>query len=91
MASEGRSAAEDLLLTGPRGVGKTCALTVLGDHARERGFEVINLQAVRDERTLLGSLVRQADPAIAADRGPWKRARKALERFSGVQLGVGVL
>ena len=87
----GRAAAEDLLLTGPRGVGKTCALTVLADHARQRGFEVINLQAVRDERTLVSSLVRQADAAVAAGRGPWTRAKQALERFSGVQLGVGGL
>ncbi|MDQ2789569.1 MAG: ATP-binding protein, partial [Actinomycetota bacterium] len=34
VSSGGRSAAEDLVLTGPRGVGKTCALTVLADHAR---------------------------------------------------------
>lgn len=91
VGSGGRSAAEDLLLTGPRGVGKTCALTVLADHARERGFEVINLQPVRDERTLVGSLVRQADAAVAAGRGPWTQAKQALERFSGVQLGVGGL
>lgn len=91
VGSGGRSAAEDLLLTGPRGVGKTCALTVLAERARERGFEVINLQAVRDERTLVSSLVRQADAAVAAGRGPWTRATQALERFSGVQLGVGGL
>lgn len=87
----GRAAAEDLLLTGPRGVGKTCALTVLADRARERGFEVINLQAVRGERTLVSSLVRQADAAVAAGRGPWTRSKQALERFSGVQLGIGGL
>jgi hypothetical protein len=91
VGSGGRAVAEDLLLTGPRGVGKTCALTVLADHARQRGFEVINLQAVRDERTLVSSLVRQADAAVAAGRGPWTRAKQALERFSGVQLGVGGL
>ncbi len=91
VASGGRSAAEDLLLTGPRGVGKTCALTVLANHARDRGLEVINLQAVRDEHTLVSSLVRQADAAVAAGRGPWTRAKQALERFSGVQLGVGGL
>lgn len=88
VAADGRAAAEDLLLTGPRGVGKTCALTVLADRARGQGFEVINLQAVRDERTLVTSLIRQADAAVAAGRGPWTRAKRALERFAGVQLGV---
>jgi hypothetical protein len=91
VGATGRAAAEDLLLTGPRGVGKTCAVTVLGDRAREQGFEVINLQAVRDERTLVTSLIRQADAAVAGDRGPWTRAKLALERFAGLQLGVGGL
>lgn len=85
----GRAAAEDLLLTGPRGVGKTCALTVLADQARSLGYEVINLQAVRDEPTMVASLIRQADAAVAADKGPWMRAKQALERFAGVQLGAG--
>jgi hypothetical protein len=85
----GRAAAEDLLLTGPRGVGKTCTLTVLADQARSLGYEVVNLQAVRDEPTMVASLIRQADAAIAADKGPWKRAKQALERFAGLQLGAG--
>ena len=88
-AGGGRAAAEDLLLTGPRGVGKTCALTVLADQARSLSYEVINLQAVRDEPTLVASLIRQADAAIAEGRGPWKRAKKAFERFAGLQLGAG--
>lgn len=91
VGATGRAAAEDVLLTGPRGVGKTCAVTVLGDRARERGYEVINLQAVRDERTLVTSLIRQADAAVAGGRGPWTRAKQALERFAGLHLGVGGL
>lgn len=89
----GRNSAHDMLLTGPRGVGKTCLMTAFAERARTeaRGYEVLNLQAVRGTPTLVGSLIRQANDAISSDRGPWQRARAAFERFAGVQLGVGGL
>lgn len=90
VAYDGRDAAEDLLLTGPRGIGKTCAMSALAERSREQGFEVINLQAAAENRTLVTSLIQQADAAVAAERGPWARAKDALERFAGVELGVGV-
>jgi hypothetical protein len=92
VASEGRVRAVDTVLSGPRGVGKTVALAVLSAEAKERGFEVIDLQAVAGYSGLIDSLAQRAEERVTAQSGPWTRARQALERVGGVNVslaGVG--
>lgn len=87
---DGRAVATDTLLTGPRGVGKTCLMQAFSEEARSRGFEILDVQAI-GQPTLVNSLLRQADRALTEDRGGWERARNAFQRFAGFQLGgVGV-
>jgi hypothetical protein len=88
VSADGRDSGDDLLLSGPRGVGKTCLLSAFSDDAKAVGFEVLSLQAVDGSPTLIGSLIRQAEDAVVAGRKPWKKAQAALERFAGVQFGV---
>lgn len=84
----GRVRALDLILIGPRGVGKTATVTAFGTAAAAQGFEVVNLQAVRGQQTLVDSLLHRAQSRIQSGAGPWTRARKAFERVAGVGLGV---
>jgi hypothetical protein len=95
VAAEGRVRAEDVILSGPRGVGKTVTMTAFGDSAREQGFEVVNLQAVSGQAGLVDSLMEWANTRLAHGDGPWQRARAALERIGGLNfsfagIGAGV-
>lgn len=65
VASVGRLGAQDLILVGPRGVGKTVTLTRYGQIAASRGFEVVNLQAVAGRDGLVESLLQRAASRIA--------------------------
>lgn len=42
VATTGRTRTQDVILVGPRGVGKTVSVSVYGEQARARGFEVVN-------------------------------------------------
>lgn len=84
----GRVRAQDMILAGPRGVGKTVTVSAFADLARKPGFEVVNLQAVSGHAGLVEALLQRAQTRIAEDAGPWKRARHAFERFGGVNLTV---
>jgi len=84
----GRVRALDMILTGPRGVGKTATLTAFGTAATAQGFEVVNLQAVRGQKALVASLLHRAQSRIQQGARHWERARKGFERVAGVTLGV---
>ncbi|HVB07219.1 MAG TPA: ATP-binding protein [Acidimicrobiales bacterium] len=84
---DGRKRAKDLILSGPRGIGKTVLLTKFESLAAEQGFDAIPIQAVASGR-LIASLMSRADEQIRAQRGPWERAKSALERLGGVTLGA---
>lgn len=84
----GRKRAEDTLLTGPRGVGKTALLSAFHDLAAERGYEVIMLQAVAGRGSLIDGLMARADKQIRANSSTWKKAQSMFERIGGVQLGA---
>ena len=88
VASSGRARAQDVILAGPRGIGKTVTLTVFGRAAAAAGFEVVNLQAVAGRAGLVGSLLQEAASRAAEQSGPWTRARRALDRVASVSLGV---
>lgn len=86
--SRGRVRAQDIVLVGPRGVGKTATLSAFGALAKTQGFEVVNLQAVVGQAGLVESLLQRAQTSIAAEAGPWRRTREAFERLSGVNVSV---
>jgi hypothetical protein len=86
--SRGRVRADDLILVGPRGVGKTVTVTAFAQLAREQSFEVVNLQPAGGRSSLVGSLLHRARDGIAAEAGPWQRARQAFERLAGVSFTV---
>lgn len=88
LTAQGRVAAEDMLLTGPRGVGKTTMLTAYGEAASEQGFEVLNLQATRHHVSIVEALLTKARSKLEEGKGAWAKARHALERVSGASLGV---
>lgn len=83
VTSDGRNAADDWLLLGPRGVGKTVLLAELGRMAEEAGFEVLSFQAVAHGEGLMASLAAQATDRL--DREPlWERLTGWL---GGVEVG----
>lgn len=84
----GRVRAQDVILIGPRGVGKTVTLSTYGALAAQAGFEVVNLQAVAGHAGLVESLLQRAERMIADQAGPWTRARAAFERMAGISVGV---
>ncbi|MEP6798800.1 MAG: ATP-binding protein [Lapillicoccus sp.] len=86
--SRGRVRAQDIVLVGPRGVGKTAALFAFGARAATQGFEVVNLQAAAGHAGLVESLLQRAQTSIAADAGPWRRTRAAFERLSSINVSV---
>ncbi len=87
-ASEGRVRAQDVILAGPRGIGKTAIVTAFGEIAKAQGFEVVNLQAVTGHASLVDALLHRARRRIADGAGPWQRAKQAFEWLGGVSLTV---
>lgn len=84
----GRVRAQDMILAGPRGVGKTVTVSAFAERARNQGFEVVNLQAVSGHAGLVEALLQRARTRLTDEAGPWQRARKAFERVGGVNLSV---
>lgn len=84
----GRIASDDLVLVGPRGVGKTAALNALSEDAAGVGFDIIRLQAVQGGIGLVDSLVRLAERRIGAGDSAWSHVRDAFARIAGVSVGA---
>ncbi|WP_162802261.1 ATP-binding protein [Ornithinimicrobium murale] len=91
VAAQGRVAARDMLLTGPRGVGKTTMLTAYGRAASEQGFDVVNVQAIRHHESVVDALITKARTKLEDGAGAWVKARNAVERLSGLNVGVAGL
>jgi hypothetical protein len=83
----GRVRAEDIVFSGPRGIGKTATMLAFGDLARRQGFEVVNLQAVQGQGTLMESLLQEANRRVEEAAPAWKRAARAIQRLGGVSVG----
>lgn len=88
IVSAGRVRAQDMILAGPRGVGKTVTVSAFADLAKDQGFEVVSLQAVSGHAGLVEALLQRAHTRLAEEAGPWQRARKAFERVGGVNLSI---
>ena len=91
IVSGGRVRAQDIILAGPRGVGKTVTVSAFADLAKTQGFEVVNLQAVSGHAGLVEALLQRARTRMAEEAGPWQRARAAFERVGGVNLSIAGL
>jgi hypothetical protein len=88
LVAEGRVAAQDLLLLGARGVGKTALLNAFADAASAQKFQVINLQGTRGQQGLVADLLRWAQEEIQRGSGAWGRAKAFFERIGSVALGI---
>jgi len=87
VVTAGRVRAEDIILSGPRGIGKTVAMRAMAQAASDQGFETVDLQAVSDHAGLVDSLMQKASILTTQESGPWKRALAAFERLGGLTLG----
>lgn len=88
VAVRGRVGARDVILAGPRGIGKTAVLLAFGDICRESGYEVINLQSAAGNAGLIDSVLGEARERIESGAGAWQRAKRAFERISAVNVNV---
>ena len=88
VAAVGRRRARDLVLVGPRGVGKTVAMTALGRQASDQGFEVVALQAVAGQAGLVDALRHRARTRVDERSGPWQRAKHAFDNLEGLSMSV---
>lgn len=88
VTATGRQRAPDIILTAPRGVGKTVAVLAFQDISQQQGFEVVRLQAASGNAGLVDSLLRRARARAEDGSGPWQRAKRAFDRISGVTLPV---
>src|SRR5680860_838692 len=70
----GRVRAQDMILAGPRGVGKTVTVSAFARLAKDQGFEVVNLQAVSGHTGLVEALLQRARTRLAEEARPWQRA-----------------
>lgn len=66
----GRSGAEDTVLLGPRGVGKTVLMAAMTAGAADQGFEVINMQAAKGQSSVVDLLVHHAAERTQQAEGP---------------------
>ena len=88
VAVRGRVGARDVILAGPRGIGKTAALLAFGDICRESHYEVVNLQAAAGNAGLIDSVVGEGPERIESGAGAWQRAKRAFERIGAVNVNV---
>ncbi|GAW52563.1 MULTISPECIES: ATP-binding protein [unclassified Nocardioides] len=91
LAFRGRVGARDLLLTGPRGVGKTVLMSRFIDSSRRAGYEIISYQPAVKQAGLVASVVARAAERLDAQSGTWGKVRRSFENLAGVTLGAGGL
>lgn len=90
--SRGRQRAEDTIIVGPRGVGKTVLLQVMSDQARAMGYQVIAMQAARGTGGLMRYLLREIRRRAQAEapfRSAWQRLQSVSLGAFGVNVAVG--
>ena len=88
VAAKGRQRAPDIILTAPRGAGKTATVLEFQDLSQQQGFEVVRLQAARGNAGLVDSLLRRAQARAEDGPGPWRRAKRTFDRVAGVSLPI---
>lgn len=91
LAFRGRVGARDLILTGPRGVGKTVLMSRFIEAARRAGYETISYQPAVKQAGLVASVVARAAERLDAQAGAWAKVRRSFDNIAGVALGAGGL
>jgi hypothetical protein len=91
----GRKRAQDTILRGPRGVGKTVLLSRFQQLAEEQGYDTITLQAAAGVGGVVEGIVARAQNRLRQQRPAWQRAKDTLQRLHGINVtaagfGVGV-
>jgi hypothetical protein len=83
----GRPVAQDYVLTGPRGIGKTVTLDEFARRCRAQHFEVISVQAAALNATIVTSMFAAAQQQ-ATSSSFWRRASKLLANVATVNAQV---
>jgi len=91
LAFRGRVGARDLILTGPRGVGKTVLMSRFVDAARRTGYQTISYQPAVRQVGLVASVVARAAERLDAQDSVWGKVRRSFDNIAGVTLGAGGL
>ena len=91
----GRKRAQDTILRGPRGVGKTVLLSRFQQLAEEQGYDTITLQAAAGVGGIVEGIVERAESRLRQQRPAWQRAKDALQRLHAINVtaagfGAGV-
>ncbi|MGI8523155.1 MAG: AAA family ATPase [Nocardioides sp.] len=84
----GRVGGEDLILCGPRGVGKTVLMSRFAVIADQLDYEVIQYQAAAGNVGLVEAVARRAASRLDAQVSVWAKVRRSFENVAGVSLGA---
>lgn len=84
----GRVGAEDMILRGPRGVGKTVLMGRFTEVARAAGYEVLSYQPAGLGTGVVESIVEQAADKLDDQASAWTKVRRSFEKVAGVGLGA---
>jgi AAA ATPase domain len=92
IGGSGRTHARDIILCGPRGVGKTVLLSSFQQLAEDQGYDTIQLQMVSAGAGLIGGILAHAKHQ---HKPAWQHARAAAERLTSINatsagFGTGV-
>lgn len=87
----GRKRASDLILRGPRGVGKTVLLSRFQELAEQQGYDTIVLQATTGRAGIVEGILARAEERLAEQRPAWQRAKDVLARLAGFNVSVGMI
>jgi hypothetical protein len=88
----GRKRARDMILRGPRGVGKTVLLSRFQQLAETQGYDTITLQAAAGGSSLVEGIIARADDRLREQRPAWQRTKDAFQRLGSINatvLGTG--
>jgi hypothetical protein len=92
VGGSGRKRAQDTILRGPRGVGKTVLLSRFQQLAEAQGYDAITLQSAAGVGGIVDGILARAEDRLSQQRPAWQRAKDALQRLGGINLsaaGVG--
>jgi len=82
----GRKRAQDTILRGPRGVGKTVLLSRFQQLAEAQGYDTITIQAAAGVGGIVDGIRARAQDRLSQDRPAWQRAKAALQRLGEIHV-----
>jgi hypothetical protein len=88
LGGAGRRRAQDTILRGPRGVGKTVLLSRFQQLAEDQGYDTISLQAAAGVGGLVEGILARAQDRLSQQRPAWQRAKAALQRLGAINVSA---